>query len=97
MEIGRSLDPKLSRAYSTFIHRTRGIATGKGTTATRQLPRSRNFKLTDTPRYDIPARQRTLVGNPLNDEEWSDDLFNPSYQKTCPKTTTVRKRGPESE
>ena len=93
MEIGRSLDPKHARAYSMSIYGTRGVATNAC-----QPPRGRNFELADAPRYDSSTRQRTLVGDSLNDEEWSNDLSNPlSGQKTCPKITIVRKHGPESE
>ena len=98
MGIGRSLDPKHARAYSMFIYRTRGVATGKDATIACQLPRTHNSELTHAPRYDSSTRQRTLVGDSLNDEEWSDDLFNPSsHQKTCPKIAIARNHGPESD
>ena len=98
MGIGRSLDPKHARVYSMSVYRTREVATGKDATNACQPPRGRNFELADAPRYDSSTRQRTLVGDSLNDEEWSNDLSNPlSGQKTCPKITIVRKHGPESE
>ena len=98
MGIGRNLDPKHARAYSISVYRTRGVATGKDAIIACQLPRSRNFKLADAPRHDSSAGQRTLVCNSLNDEEWSDDLFNPlSGQKPvrrsqlCESTNLNRK------
>ena len=100
MEIGRSLDPGLARTYPTPIHRTWGVATGKGTAIACRLPQGPSFELTDASRYDGFARQCTLVGDSLNDEQRRDDLFNPSsHQKPCPRIIDGRceKHGPESE
>ena len=46
---------------------------------TRQLPSTPSFELTDSSGDDGIARQRTLVGDSLNDEQWGDDLSSQSH------------------
>ena len=52
------------------IYRTHGAPTGKSATIPRELP----FERAEMPRGDGIFRQRALVGNPLDDEQRSDDL-----------------------
>ena len=58
MEIDRSLDPN----------------TEKGTGTTRRLASTPKVERTGISTDDGVARQRALVGNSANDEQWSDDL-----------------------
>ena len=78
--IGRSLNltPRLARAHSMPIHRTRGASTWKGITTICQLPSAPGFERTEASGDDSIACQRTFVGNSLNDEQWSDHLSKPS-------------------
>ena len=78
MEINGGLDLVLAESYSTPIHRAPGIPTRKATTTTRKFPHVPSFELTDTPRCHSLARHRALVSDSLNDEQWCDDLFDPS-------------------
>ena len=75
-----SLDPnrKLIRVLSFLVHRTHGVPTRKGAITARQFPEAPGPKRTDTSGGDGVARQRGLVGDSQNDEQWSDDLSNSS-------------------
>ena len=61
-----------------FTHRARGVPVRKGTTTTHQLPSIPKHELTSMSRDDSGVRQHTLIGDSFNDEQWSDDLSNPS-------------------
>ena len=80
MEFERGVDPnaKLVRALSILVRRVHGVSTGKGTTAIRRLPSAPEAEGTGVSGRDTGARQRALIGDSLNDEQWSDDL--PSHQ-----------------
>ena len=45
-----------------------------GAITARRLPPGRCLECTDTSRDDSVARQRGLVGDSQNDEQWGDDL-----------------------
>ena len=81
MEIDRSLDPsvtaKLGGGLEMPVPRTHMEPTRK-TTASRQLPSSPGLERTDMDGNNRVARRRALVSKSLNDEQWSDDLVNPS-------------------
>ena len=79
MRIGRSLNlnPRFVRAHSMPIYRTRVVPVGKGTTATRRNLSAPSSERAEMSGGESIARQRALVGNSLDDEQWSDDLFNP--------------------
>ena len=51
-----------------------GIPIGKGLFTARRLPPSPEANRSDVSRYDI-ACQRSPVGDPEDDEKWSDALF----------------------
>ena len=71
-------NPELAREVQpTSTHRTRGIPTRNGTATTRQFLSGSGSERTDSPRVDGVASQRALVGDSLNDEQWSDDLSDP--------------------
>ena len=78
MKIGRSLipSPKVTRAHSKTIRRTRRVSIRKGNVICRH-PSGPNLKRAEMPGSDGVARQRALIGNYLDDEQWSDDLYNP--------------------
>ena len=80
MEIDRSfnLNLRLTRVHSVLIRRIGAVSVMNDTTPTRRPPSTPCFERADTPGSDSVARQRALVGDSLNDEQWSDDLFNPS-------------------
>ena len=78
MEMDCSLDPdpKLARACSALTDRARGVP-NTGGTATCRLPWSPSFEPADVPGRDDSSRQCNPFGDSLNDEQRSDDLFNP--------------------
>ena len=80
MEADRGLNCnlKFTGVHSTLAYRTREVFIRKGSIATSQLSSSPNFQLNDLSGDDSVARQRTLVGDSLNDEQWRDDLSNSS-------------------
>ena len=80
VESDRDINPdrKLARAISIFIHRTHWIPTKKGTIATRRLLPGPNAERTWMSNDGGVARQRPFVGDALDNEQWSDSLFNPS-------------------
>jgi len=53
------------------------ISTKRGTIATRRFPLPPNVGRTGVSSGDSVARQRAPVGDPLNNEQWSDHLSNP--------------------
>ena len=61
-----------------LAHRTRGVPTRNGSTTVRQLPSAPCFERTETSGDESVARQGALIGDSLNDEQWSDNLSNPS-------------------
>lgn len=69
MEIGRCLDhdPELSRVLSIPSCRILGVI----------LPLPHNTERASLSSGDGAARQRAPVDNPLNDEQWSDRLYDP--------------------
>ena len=79
VEINRSLSPspKLTSVQSTLIHRTHGALARGGTTTARQRSLAPDFGLIDTSGNNTVARQRALVCDSLNDEQWSNDLSDP--------------------
>ena len=79
MKIYRSLIPipKFAKVYSAPIHRTHGDPIRKGNVTTCRNSSAPNFERAEMSGGDIVARQRALVGNSLDDEQWSDDLSNP--------------------
>ena len=79
MEIDRSvsLNPKLTSVQSMLIHRTNGAFARGSTTTARRRSLTPDSGLIDTSRDDAIARQRALVCDSLNDEQWSNDLFDP--------------------
>lgn len=86
MRIDRSLsldsNPELVRDLSILIRRTHGVPTRRDTaptapTAARCSPSAPKVKRTDIcADGGTAAHKRALVGNALNNEQWSDDLSN---------------------
>ena len=75
------LSLRLTRVGSTVIHRIHGALIRKDTTTSRP-PSAPKVERTYVPGDDRVTRQCILVGDSLNDEEWSDDLSNPSSYQT---------------
>ena len=69
-DINHSIYPihKLARARSMLGHSIHGVPTTKDVTVTSGPSSAPGFERADTPVGDGVARQRALVGNPLNDE-----------------------------
>jgi len=90
-------NPKFTGVLSIVIPYR--VSTRRDTTTTHRLPSLPDRERTDL-RWvdDSVARQRVLVGNSFNDEEWGDDLSNPSSRQTPCSNTPVRpeKHEPES-
>jgi len=80
MEVRRCLDrnPKLARVLSRPSRRILEANTKRGTIATRRFLLPPNIERTGESSGDSGARQRAPVGDPLNDEQWSDHLSDPS-------------------
>ena len=80
MEISRRLIPDLrfARVLPEHIRHTHVVPTRKGAPTTRQLSSGPNLERAEISGDDSAARQRILVGDPLNNEQWSDDLSGPS-------------------
>ena len=70
MEVDCSLspNPKLARVFTVPIRRTRGVINREGGTNIRQLLSVPSSERTEMSGDDSIARQRTLVGNSLDDE-----------------------------
>ena len=64
-------------AQTMFVH-ILTVPTREGATTTRQLSSGPNLEPTEVSGDDSAVRQRVLVGDPLNDKQWSDDLSDPS-------------------
>ena len=82
MEINRSFDlsPKLGGLHMP-IRRTHRVHTTKATT-TRQLRSSPSLERADMHGNSAGVTRRCgLVGKSLDDEQWSDDLINPSSSR----------------
>ena len=79
MEIGRCLyhKPKLTRVLSIPTRRILKLTAKRGSIATRRFPLPPNIERTGISSGDGVARQRAPVGDPLNDEQWSDNLLGP--------------------
>ena len=95
--LGPNPNPELAGGLSILIHRTQGVLSRRSITTiftTRRFPSAPKVERADM-RTDSDggiARKRTLVGNPLNDEQRSDDLSNPpSRQNNQPRITIVGK------
>ena len=83
--------------YPALVHITHVVPDGKGATGIRQFPLVPSFERDIARRGDNLAPQRALVGDPLNDEQRSDYLPNPSsHQTTRPKIGVVGKHKPGS-
>jgi len=99
-DVDCSLFPKRELAkgvYPALIHRTHGVPDRKGVASIRQLPLVPSFERAIASRGSSLAPQRALVGDPLNDEQRSDCLPNPSsHQTTRPKIGVMRKHKPGS-
>ena len=67
--------PELTRVVPIPTPQTREIPTERGTTTTRRLSLSRNVEQTGMSSTDSMVRQRTPFGDPLNDEQRSDNLL----------------------
>ena len=80
MRINRCLDhdPKLATVLSIPTRRTQEVPTMRGTIATRRFPLPPNIERTGMSSGDGMDRQGAPVGYPLNDEQWSDHLSDPS-------------------
>jgi len=80
-EINRALDPnvKLVRAPSIPTHWAHGVPIGSDPAPTRP-PSAPEVDRTDISDGETFARQRPLIGDSLDDEQWSDDLQ--PHQKT---------------
>ena len=81
--------PRLARTICALIRRTHEVPTGKSVASSRRL--LSRIERAGIPGDDSVARQRALVCDPVNNEQWSDDLPNPvSAGAICPggKTRT---------
>ena len=76
--ISVNLSPSLARTCSPHIRRSHGVLTRKVSTAIWRPPSGPSLELAHVGGNDGIARQRALIGDSLDDKEWSDDLFNPS-------------------
>jgi len=70
----------LARVRPTLSNRSHGVLTMEGTAATRQLPSAPSSERADAS-GDSGARQRTPVGDSLNNEQRSDDLSIPRHMR----------------
>jgi len=80
MEISRSLDYSsgLARVVSIPSSRIFEACIERNTTFIRQFALPPNIEQTGASTGDGVTRQRAPVGNPLDDEQWSDSLSDPS-------------------
>ena len=78
IRVGNSNPRKLARVHPALIHGTHGVPTEDGTSLTRRLLSAPCFERTKMSGDEGIARQRALVGDPLDDEQWSEDLTSPS-------------------
>ena len=80
MEVDRSLDrdPKFTRPISMLLCKTHGVRTEWVTIATCRMPSGPNVDRTGVSRDDCVARQRALVGDAIDNQQWSDSLSDPS-------------------
>jgi len=79
MEISRSLDnPRFARIISIPSRRILGVTTMRRTNPTRRFPLPPSIEQTGVSSGDSVARERASVGDPLNNEQWSDHLSDPS-------------------
>lgn len=83
MELNRSFDPnsKFPRGvHPTPVHSgSHGAPIRKDSTATRKLLSAPMFKQTNASGDDGDARQRTLAGDPLDNEQRCDHLPDPRH------------------
>ena len=73
----RRLNPKLARVPPMPIHETHGVPSGGSITITLRFPLTLDMERTNTPGDNSIARQRSLAGDSLNDEQRGDDLIDP--------------------
>ena len=78
IRVGNSNPRKLARVHPALIHGTHGVPTEGGTALTRRPLSVPCFERTKMSGYEGVARQCALVGDSLDDEQWSEDLTNPS-------------------
>jgi len=80
MEISRSFNynPRLARVVSIPSCQILGVTTKRRTIATRRFPLPPNIERTGVSSGNSGACQRAPVGDPLNDEQRSDHLLDPS-------------------
>ena len=81
METSRRFNPDLRFAsvLPEHIHHIHVVPTRKGAATTCQLYSGPNLERAEISGDDSAVRQRVPVGDPLNDEQWSDDLSDPSW------------------
>ena len=63
------LNPKLAGAHPTLTHRTCGVPTRNVTTTTRRLSSTLYFQRTNAPGDESVARQRTLIGDSVDNKQ----------------------------
>ena len=73
MGVDHSLNPD-PRAHSVLIHRTDVVPTRKGKTTTRRPPAAPRLERAEMSGDGSVTRRCPLVGDPLDDEQWCDDL-----------------------
>ena len=78
MEIDHSLnhDPKLTRVTPTLIHKTHGVPTKRSMITTHLLPSAPSIGWTGMFNDRDNTCQCTLVGNTLDNEQWTNGLSN---------------------
>jgi len=93
-EIGRCLD---HNPISIPSRRILEASRKRGTIAICQLPLPPDIERTGASSGDSVARQCTPIGDPVNDEQYSDHLSDPSsHWSTSPEVVVVGRHEPES-
>ena len=97
IDSGRDPNPEVARVVLSMhipMHRTHGVPT-RHDAASRQLPSAPSLELTDLCGDNSITRQRVLVSDSLNDEQWGEDLStdvvrlgNPREDRECGKART---------
>ena len=70
-------NPKLATVLFIPTRRTHEGSTKRGIIPTRWLPLPPNVERTSVSSCNSATRQRALVGDSSNDEQWSDNLSDP--------------------
>jgi len=81
---GFSLNVELIRAPSIPTHWAHGVPIRNDPTTIRYPPSTPKVDRTDIPGGKVFVRQGPLIDDPLNDEQWSNDLW--SIRQPCSKT-----------